>query len=152
VVNTAYWENVRHRLERDDFVTFLLLRIERSGALTFAGCHEQILLWRARSGTCERITPDGVWIGITDDIRTLTSDVNLSLEPGDLIVLYTDGITEAMNSKREQFGVGRLTSTVDDHCTESADKVCSAIFESVSNWSADQVDDMTAIVIRYQGG
>lgn len=152
VVNTAFWENVRHRLERDDYVTFVLLRFEPSGALTFAGCHEEILLWRARSRSCERITTSGVWIGITEDTRTLTSDVRLSLEPGDLLVLFTDGITEAMNSRREQFGVARLITTVDDHLEQSADKLCSAIFESVSNWSADQMDDMTAIVIRYQGG
>jgi sigma-B regulation protein RsbU (phosphoserine phosphatase) len=74
----------------------------------------------------------------------------LTIGPGDVLVLFTDGISEAMNSMRDLYGEDRLCLCVEEHASLEPDALCDAIFESVRTFAdgAEQHDDMTLIVLK----
>ena len=77
-----------------------------------------------------------------------------ALEAGDLIALYTDGITEAMNSNEEQFGEQRLTQVLEEHRAADVATVRQEVLAGVSRFAGDtaQHDDMTLVLLKVQNG
>ncbi|MFZ5891133.1 MAG: SpoIIE family protein phosphatase [Myxococcota bacterium] len=151
-LNTVLVPNIRERLERDEHATFMLIKYATNGKLTFAGAHEDLLVYRARQGRCEVVPSQGVWVGIRNDIQEATVDQLLELSTGDVLVLYTDGITEAQNAEFEQFGLERLIQVLTAHASKPVETILERIFDAAKAWSAVQRDDMTCVVIRYLGG
>jgi serine phosphatase RsbU (regulator of sigma subunit) len=150
-LNTVLVPNIRERLERDEHATFMLLKYTTDGKLEFAGAHEDLLVYRAREGRCEVVPCTGVWVGIRDDISEATVDRSLELSIGDLLVLYTDGITETQNAEFEQFGLERLAQVSEAHASRPVEMVLERVFDAAHAWSAVQRDDMTCLVLRYTG-
>jgi serine phosphatase RsbU (regulator of sigma subunit) len=148
VVNEFLFDNIRRRMHQDEHVTLLLLRYRSDGTLVFAGAHEDFLVYRAKSGTVDRVTSQGAWVGVLPDIRSLTEDGFCLLEEDDLLVLYTDGITEALNEHKEMYGVERLASALERLHAESVDSIRKGILEEVRAWTAVQRDDVTLLVAR----
>ena len=112
VVGEALWDNVRGRLKRDDHATLTLFRYHGEGCFRFAGAHEDIVVWRKATRRCETIPTPGFWVGALPSVRRMTTDSTLKLEPGDVMVLYTDGVTEPRNAHKEQFSLERLVDLV----------------------------------------
>jgi phosphoserine phosphatase RsbU/P len=73
-----------------------------------------------------------------------------ALEPGDRLVLYTDGIMEAANEKAEEFGRERLSALLRGAATLSHDGLADLILTTVQRWSPTQEDDLTVLVCDYQ--
>jgi sigma-B regulation protein RsbU (phosphoserine phosphatase) len=148
-VNDVVYQNVRDRLEQDEHVTLTLLRYHRDGGVSCAGAHEDILICRA-DGRIEWISPLGTWIGARRKIDTHAIDTHFKLEDGDLMVLYTDGVTEAPQQSGERFGPERLAATL--LCMKSApvEAVRDAILAAVDEWTHLQEDDITVLVARYR--
>jgi len=151
VVGDALWDNVRERLKRDDHATLTLFRYHGAGQFRFAGAHEEIIVWRARTKHCETLSTPGFWVGALPSVRRMTVDSELQLERGDLMVLYTDGVTEPRNAHREQFSLERLVSLVEHVAHEPVATICARIHEAVQSWSASLDDDVTLLVVRYLG-
>jgi serine phosphatase RsbU (regulator of sigma subunit) len=128
------------------------VRFSRDGKLELAGSHEDPLVYRKRSGRGEFIATQGVWVGILDDIRESTPDQELRLEPGDILVLYTDGIVEARNAHGVQLGRERLQVIVEEHAQGGPEAIQTALFEAVSAWTPLIADDLTCLIARYQPG
>lgn len=145
----AVWDNVRERLKRDDHATLTVFRYLRGGRFTFAGAHEDLIVYRAATGRCETIQTPGFWVGAMPSVRRLTQDTELTLQPDDVLVLYTDGITEARNAHHEQFSLERLVRCVEATATKSPAAIRDAINEAVTAWRASVDDDMTLLVIKY---
>ena len=117
-----------------------------------AGAHEEILVWRAAEGRCERMPTPGTWLGSMMDVRPHLSTKEHRLEPGDLLLLYTDGITEAMTKGGKQFGMEGLDRVLDKAHGAPVGVICDELFAEVEAWSAaPRPDDQTALVLRYQG-
>ena len=149
-LNTVLYDNIRHRLHNKEHVTFTLFRYFEGGKFTFAGAHEEFVVYRKRTAEIELIPTPGTWLGAMKDISKFTTDSELQLEDGDLLVLYTDGVTEAMNGKREQFGLDRLADLVKSKAALPSAQICTEIHDSVLDWcnhAAD--DDVTLLVARY---
>jgi sigma-B regulation protein RsbU (phosphoserine phosphatase) len=72
------------------------------------------------------------------------------LQPGDRLVLYTDGIMEASNGAAEEFGRERLSALLRDAEALSHDSVADLILTTVQRWSASQEDDLTVLVCDFQ--
>lgn len=72
----------------------------------------------------------------------------ISLDPGDMIVLYSDGVTEAPSRTGEQFGEQRLQDVIDQNCEKSLDEIQSSILDAVHAWSDEPEDDMTILIAR----
>ncbi|MDB5220153.1 MAG: uncharacterized protein JWO86_8080 [Myxococcaceae bacterium] len=151
VLNAVLFDNVRNRLMRDDHATLTLLRYDRSGRVVFAGAHEDILVHRAESGSCEVIGTPGTWVGARRDIRRGTCDSDLQLRPGDVMLLYTDGVTELRNEAGEEFGIDRLTNMLDLLHAEPTDRIKAELLETLRAWSSTLDDDVTLLVARYTG-
>lgn len=150
-VGDALWDNVRLRLKRDDHATLTVFRYHGGGRFTFAGAHEDLIVWRSRSGRCETISTPGFWVGAVPSVRRMTYDSELKLERGDVLVLYSDGVTEALSAHHEHFSLERLVRYVEDSAREPVDRLRDNLHEAVRAWSASLADDVTLVIVRYQG-
>lgn len=149
-INRALYDNVRHRLRETDHVTLTLIKYRRDGRLLLAGAHDEVIIHRRRTGRCEQIRPLGFWLAAIADVTDMTSDIEARLEDGDLLVLHTDGVTEAMNESREQFGLERLMAVIRNHANETPEQLCNSILAACMGWSSTQNDDVSLVVARYR--
>ena len=152
-LNTMLVENVRTRLGQHEHATLTLMRYRRDGSLTFAGAHEDLLIRRAANGRCERIETPGPWVGAKRDIAAGTVDSTARLQSGDLLVLHTDGLTEAVaaDGSGARFGIDRLVALIEEHGASPPAAVRDAILAAVAAFSAQRDDDVTLLVARYTG-
>jgi predicted ATPase/serine phosphatase RsbU (regulator of sigma subunit)/tRNA A-37 threonylcarbamoyl transferase component Bud32 len=151
-VNRVIYENVQ-RMNADRSLTLALLDYE-AGRLRLTGQHEELLVVRA-GGAIERIktTDLGFPIGLIDDIQNFVAHWEVDLQPGDGIVLYTDGITEAANPAEQLYGLDRLCQVISQHWHQPAAQIREAIITDVRHHIADQkiFDDITLLVMKQQG-
>jgi len=144
-------ELFRRNAARGTFMSMALcvLDVERR-LLTFARAGQNPLLVR-RSNGLETIKPLGLALGLADAALFDVSieQVDVLLEPGDLFVVYTDGVTEAMNPRRELYGEDRLAAMLTDR-RGSASEVMHHIVGDVRTFrrAAPSHDDMTLLVAR----
>ncbi|HVU02478.1 MAG TPA: SpoIIE family protein phosphatase [Polyangiaceae bacterium] len=150
LLNEVLYDNIARRLGRSDYVTLCVLRYRRNGLVEFAGAHQDIIVCRAATGSVERVRTQGPWVGIRKQIRTITTDGALQLRDGDILVLYTDGIIEAMNADGEQFDVPRLCAAIHEARTKSVEEIRDHVVARARAWMATQDDDLTLLVARYR--
>jgi sigma-B regulation protein RsbU (phosphoserine phosphatase) len=151
-LNAMLVDNVRLRLGQREHATLTLLRYHRDGRLSYAGAHEEILILRAATGACERLATPGPWVGAKLDIAAGTVESRAQLYPGDLLVLYTDGIIEAVARQgRERFGIERLIALVEANRTATPTVVRDLLLSAVTDFAAALDDDVTLLVARYFG-
>ncbi|MGC4092571.1 MAG: substrate-binding domain-containing protein [Polyangiaceae bacterium] len=148
-LNGALYRNVRDRLAFDDHATFSLIRVDPDGLVCWAGAHEDLIVQRARDGSCEVFPAKGVWVGARRDISAATEAQRLRLESGDRIVLYTDGVIEAMDSHHQQFGLDRVISMIEAHAGADSVALCEALVDAAQRFAIVQQDDITVVVLRY---
>jgi len=151
-LNAVLHDNVRRRLQRDEHATLTLLRYHLDGRLEFAGAHEELVLYRARSQRCERLPTPGLWAGIlAAPPASSIADGHCQLEPGDVLLLYTDGLIEARNRELGQFGLDRLCQSLESVAHEPVAEIRDQILSQLGNWTTRQRDDLTLVVLRYRG-
>jgi serine phosphatase RsbU (regulator of sigma subunit) len=152
VVNSALYENIRVRLGQDEHATFCLLRYYEDGRMVCTGAHEDILIYRANSGRCDEVRLDGVWVGIMPELGDLEQEQQLRLSEGDIVLLYTDGVTEARDVNGRMFGVGRLKEELARVHRLPAAAICRHLLSKVKDFMSLQHDDISLLVARYCGG
>ncbi len=151
-LNSVLSDNIRGRMGQEEHATLSLLRYEASGRFTFAGAHEDLLVYKRASGRCERIATPGIWVGIGTEIPPeATEEREYRLELGDLLVLYTDGIIEATDAAGEAYGTERLMRLVEQSGQLAVARICALIVEDVQRWMRVQHDDLTVLVARHAG-
>jgi len=118
-----------------------ILRYVRAG-------HDRPLLLRPSTGRCQLMAPKGMLLGILEQVRLEEAEEDLL--PGDLLVIYSDGITEATSSTGEFFDVERLCETVRAAAELGVEELCQHIFDRVDRFQAGaaQHDDMTLMVVQ----
>jgi hypothetical protein len=144
---------IKKHVKKAMFMTAVMLCWdEETGKLSYAGAgHEHILVYRADSGQCEVIMSGGVALGMIPDNSKVIKKTDLPLADGDFVVLYSDGITEARNKSKEQYGIERLKTAIMEYAPQyTAEGVNHHIAKAVVAFSggAVQEDDMTLIVIK----
>ncbi|MCB9759061.1 MAG: PP2C family protein-serine/threonine phosphatase [Alphaproteobacteria bacterium] len=150
--NSILYQNVQVRM-RDAMSRNLTLSLlhYRDGRLRVAGYHESVIVVR-RQGAPEFVKTSGLgtWVGLMDDIDGLLGVEELSLDPGDLVVLYTDGATEAMNPAGEEFGPARIADIVAELRDQPAQAIVDALFQRIHDWMAGAAleDDISLLVAR----
>lgn len=147
-INRGVRENVFQRMSFDNHVTMTLLRCADDGEVTFAGAHEPILVLRGGASEAEEFDTPGTWLGPREDIDDVTTDSKLSLAPGDLLVVHTDGVVEARNTERKQFTFERLKSRLVELRDEPVAIVCDSILADVKAWQSTPDDDVTVLAYR----
>ena len=149
--NRLLYDNIRLRMHKDEHVTLALIRYRSNGELRMAGAHEAMLIWRAKESRVERVETQGLWAGIIEDITPMTESISTKLDPGDLFVLYTDGVTESRNAAGIMYGEDRLAMSIAEFHDGPASLVRERILKSVVDWMDHQDDDITLLVARYDG-
>ncbi|HEY6233131.1 MAG TPA: GAF domain-containing SpoIIE family protein phosphatase [Pyrinomonadaceae bacterium] len=144
-VNYLLWESI----ERNQFVTAfygILDVTNRTLTYTNAGHNPPILL--KQNGDISFMNRGSVPLGMFRDTRY--HDYYLTTEPGDLLVLYTDGVTEAQNEKEEEYGRERLAQAVRSNHELGARDLITALHTEVVEWTGGRgaTDDVTFFVIK----
>ena len=132
------------------FVTVLYSIYDpQTGKLTYSsGGHDAPLLVKSDGNTELLPLTNGVALGIAPDV--VFSSNTVQLERGDTVVLYTDGVTEAMNTRGEQFGVNRIMDVFDGSPPENSAQGAREVFDAVKDFvgEAQQFDDITCLVLQ----
>jgi sigma-B regulation protein RsbU (phosphoserine phosphatase) len=132
------------------YVTLLVAEIDtHKRIIRYVNCgHNPALLFRAKTGTLTRMNSSCPPIGLSpEEICELAS---ADLSAGDVLVFYTDGVTEAENRLGEEFGMERLSAVVRDGSSLSAEELTINIFSSAKNFCGDVgfYDDVTIVVVK----
>jgi sigma-B regulation protein RsbU (phosphoserine phosphatase) len=151
VLNRVIYDNVQ-RMNSDKNLSLSLLDY-REGTLCLSGQHEEMIVVRS-GGRVERIdTIDlGFPIGLESDIADFVAQTQVQLNPGDVVVLYTDGITEAENQLGVLYGVERFCEVISSNWNRSAEEIRQAVIEDVRrhiNFSK-VYDDITLLVLKQK--
>jgi sigma-B regulation protein RsbU (phosphoserine phosphatase) len=138
-------------LDRSDLMISLFagLYVPATRKLLYASAgHNPPLVLRRSGGDAERLEPTGIILGVLPDADY---DVKyLSLEPGDVVFFYTDGVTEAMDGERRQFGEERLVNVLRENLDQPAEGIIRAVSRAVQVWMGygKPTDDITSVVLR----
>lgn len=147
-------------LDGRSFITMSYVVVDlRRRVMTYAraGHCPMILVPAAREGVqlpVKVLAPDGLVVGLTIDdgtlFESLLEEVTVPLAPGDLVVLYTDGMTEMMNPAHDCFGEDRLGELAGRHRAMPLDALASELVSEVRAFAAGagQHDDMTMLLLR----
>jgi serine phosphatase RsbU (regulator of sigma subunit) len=132
------------------FVTAFYATLDTgSGRLTYANAGHNRPLWlRVGPGEIQELAAHGIALGVLEDIELQEREIDVA--PGDLLVFYTDGVTEAMDADGQPFGVERLRQVLAADPGASADQAVSAVVDAVRAFTGDapQSDDIAIFVVR----
>jgi len=140
----------RH-IRSEQFVTAVFGILDpAAGTFHFANAgHPPMLLWRRKTGRTEPAAGDGgMPLGI--DAESVYESAPLVMEAGDVLLLYTDGITEAANAAGELFGEARLAATMDASAGRGTEAVRNAVLRAVDEFRGpvELADDVTMLVLQ----
>ena len=151
VLNRTIYNNVQ-RMNSDKNLTLCLLDYQK-GMLRLSGQHENTIVVRY-GGNIEVIdTIDlGFPIGLEEEITDFVAEARVLLKPGEAVVLYTDGITEAEDNNKVQYGLDRLCNVVKFNWKRSADEIRQAVIKDLRLHIGTQkvYDDITLLVLKQK--
>lgn len=144
---------LKTRIRSTFFMSMIMLKWDVNlKKMSYVGCgHEHLVVYRANKGACEVRMTGGIALGMVPDNSKIVKELDLPLEKGDTIVLYTDGITEARNMHGEMFGLQRLQKTIEQYAGEyDAEGIVYHIARDFSRFVEEHIqeDDVTLIVIK----
>ena len=147
IINHSIAKNIR-QLGEDKYMTITVMAVHRGGGFQFSGLHQDILVYRAATGGLDIIETDGMWIGVLPDIRELVTDRSIQLAPGDTLLLFTDGITEAVSRGREgeMFGDKKLAELFQSLGSKPVEAIKKGILDSLAGYT--RADDTTLVVMK----
>ena len=145
---------LQERNEAGMFVTlFYGVYDPSSGTLTYAnGGHDSPLIVSSDGSSILIPSTGGIALGVVPGLEYEQTSVTLA--PNDTLVLYTDGVTEAMNIDGEQFGMGRLIGIFKGGPPMNSEEVAQAVLDAVREFAGDasQSDDITCLVLHRNEG
>jgi len=149
-INEVFYQNT----PRNIFISLLYGVFDmKKRELHFARAgHNPLLVWKSSGEQTSLLSPGGLAIGMDNGkvFREVIQEQVISFEPGDIFVFYTDGISESMNSKDEEYGEERLSEILKNCREDSAETVLQKINTAIGEFTGDtpQHDDFTMVVIK----
>ncbi len=148
-INTAITGNI-NKMGENKYMTITVFAIHQGGELTFSGLHQDLLIYRNATDTIDVIETNGTWIGITDNIRGIMKDDFIKMEIGDILLLFTDGITESCEKRTKNgicmFGDDKLIETFHKSCKKQVKEISDSIIDALVNYEC--TDDITIVILR----
>jgi sigma-B regulation protein RsbU (phosphoserine phosphatase) len=153
---------ISDNLDTRSFITMTYAVLDlKAGRMTYARAgHTPLIFMRSLAGADERVqvlAPSGLVVGLRipgahEKFIELLEEETLDLNHGDVIVLYTDGISEAMNNSSDLFGDSRLSRIVEEHGHLDSGELRERILREIESFvgAADQHDDMTMILMKVE--
>ncbi|WP_045227154.1 SpoIIE family protein phosphatase [Methyloterricola oryzae] len=134
----------------DLFISMFYMKFNRdTRRLSYANAgHNRPLLLRAGEAKCRELDADGLILGVKKDVAF--EENSTILNKGDLLLLYTDGITEAQNTEGDFFGVKRLNELLIAHAEDAPQEIIASIAAEVRRFNAGEFfsDDVTMVVLK----
>ncbi|HEY6906967.1 MAG TPA: PP2C family protein-serine/threonine phosphatase, partial [Ignavibacteriaceae bacterium] len=145
---------LKRTLDRNSFVSAAYGIIDREKetlTISRAGHCPVILI---RDGIAETLRPSGIGLGLnfTEHFDNALDETKIELQENDLIVLYTDGITEAKNVELEDFGVNNFEKILVDNAALTPDEIANKVIREVTVFSQShsQYDDITLVIFKWK--
>ncbi|NDK07613.1 SpoIIE family protein phosphatase [Candidatus Gracilibacteria bacterium] len=159
-------ETLKPRIKANLLMSLLLVRWnekEKRLFMTGAG-HEYLIIYKDKLKKCFNVKSGGLALGMVKDISKVTQEKELQFEENDIIVLYSDGVTDSINSSdisnvKERFGEKRIINAIENtsNIPGKQYKTARGVFNNISvelskfmGYKHYQVDDITLVVIQYK--
>ena len=152
-VNKILYENIKTRLKEDHFMTMDFIKYLGKGNFIHAGSHLDIIIYRDKTKTCELVATKGVYLGLIPDASRSLFDNTFSLNKNDLMLLYTDGVTEARNkdNRNDLWGEDKLQNMLIKYSSNEVEAIKDAIVKKVLDWCGNKPDDdITMVLIKMK--
>lgn len=151
ILNNTIYKNIQ-RINPAKSLTLALLDYA-DGILSLSGQHEEVIVVRS-GGKVERIDTMnlGFPIGLDEEIADFIASEQIQINSGDVVILYTDGITEAFDINRQQYGIERLCEVASRNCSLSVEGIRQAVIDDVRQHIGSQkvFDDITLVVLKQK--
>ena len=133
------------------FVTAFAATLGHRGQLCYSNGGHPAPLWIRNSGEIVELNQQGALLGVFPAFQY--SQTSLQLAPGDLLILYTDGVTEARDRRGNLFGSARLLDWAREQNSRTPDEIKDSLIACVRDFSEScgQDDDRSVLVVRYTG-
>ena len=135
--------------EEDKFITLFYLEInvqDKTLKYSSAG-HEPVLLYNSKNKSREYLTTEGMIIGITEEAEF--EQETKTYQNGDVLALYTDGITEAVNEKEEPFGTDKICEVISKNSKKPAQFIANYLHSTVQKYTKRKLhDDFSLIIVK----
>ncbi len=129
--------------------TFYATLDTQTDILTYAnGGHDWPFWYHAQTGKIEALTTSGLLLGVFQDISFVEDTIQL--QPGDVLVLYTDGVTEARNQEGDLFGEERFETVILESADYPAQQIAEKVVSAVADFTGaiSQADDLTLVIVK----
>lgn len=144
---------LKQKIQRTLFMTMMMLKWDTTtNVMSYVGAgHEYIIVYSMKTGRCEATVSGGIALGMVPDNSKMVKEEIMPFEKGDIIFLYTDGVTEAKNVSGELFGLDRLKDAIPKYASQyepavALDKLMADIDSFMTG--TVQADDITIIAIQ----
>jgi len=131
------------------YMTITIFKTKPTGEIVYAGQHQDLLVYRSATNTVERIQTEGIWIGMggmTSNPEEYILNKEFKLDTGDVLLIYTDGLTEGVDSFNTALGVEGLSNILKQSDKSSPDVIKENILEATKTYHCN--DDVTFMVIQ----
>jgi sigma-B regulation protein RsbU (phosphoserine phosphatase) len=120
----------------------------KTGEITYANTGHNPPILIQSTGVCCELTASGIALGVLEDVTLENKTV--TLDPGDVLVAYTDGVTDALRSDEVEFGLSGLQETATAAYFQSASAIVERVIDAVDTFTGEQpqFDDLTLIVLK----
>ncbi len=151
VINRVLHANIS-RIKDNRSMTLIILNYE-NGKYTVSGQHESIAICR-NNGEIDLIDTmdNGFYVGMTLEPAVKFNNTSLKMEKGDVMMLYSDGVTEAENEEKTQFGLENLCATLRKYHALTAEQIKNKFMKDLYNYMGESeiYDDISMVVIKQK--
>ena len=144
-------QSILDHVRTQDYMTCFMVVIDDEYNVVYSNAsHQKAILLKTELGEVELLDTNGLFIGAIEEARDSYEEKMVKLSYGDRIILYTDGIPEAINAERNEYSNKRLEKIVFQHRNLPLEDFCDTIIEDLENHigSASVEDDITLLVIE----
>jgi serine phosphatase RsbU (regulator of sigma subunit)/ligand-binding sensor domain-containing protein len=137
------------KMGENKYMTIIMMSCHSDGTIYFSGLHQDIMIYRFHSENIELIETKGMWIGFLNDIHGMMAVDQFSIQVGDIMLLYTDGIIESVDQQGQMYSEEQLAKVFKEAAAGSVDEVKIKILDSLKEYQCH--DDITFMVIKKTG-
>ncbi|MCZ8345799.1 MAG: AAA family ATPase [Leptospiraceae bacterium] len=133
------------------YMTITIFKVLPTGEVLYSGQHQDLLIFRKRTDSVERIQTEGIWIGMggmTSNPEKYLMDKEFILESGDVLLIYTDGITEGVDTYQSALGVDGLSEILKNSNKSSPESIKEDILTATKLYNCN--DDITFMIIQKE--
>ena len=131
-------------MKAEKYMTLTLFLVDKN-KLYYAGLHQPVIIYRAEDNKVEQLETEGSWLGYEDmmnDYPTMSFEMN----KGDVLILYTDGVSEAVDKDDKMFDDSGIREFMQENGTKSTIKMKDDFLETLKNYENE--DDITFVFVK----